>query len=294
MIPMTNGQATATQGARTVYVGGRYMSEGDASIPLFDRGFMFADGVYEVTAVIAGRLVDLDLHLQRLQRSAAAIGLDPGLDDHGIREMHEKLIRLNGLQNGVIYLQATRMAEDRNFLPSRGAGSFVVAFPQAMDIIGNPRGREGSRITLLPEQRWLRRDIKSTGLLAQVMAKSAARDGGFDDAWFVEDGRVTEGASSSTFIVGADGGLRTRELDNRILPGTTRRVILDIARSMGLGVREEAFTPDELLGAREAFSTSASTFVLPVVSVDGNAIGDGRAGPLTSELRKRYIERTQS
>lgn len=286
--------ASAGQGARTVFVGGRYLSESDASIPLFDRGFMFADGVYEVTAVIAGRLVDFDLHAARLRRSAAAIGLDPGADEPGILQMHERLIRLNALENGVIYLQATRNADDRNFLPSREAGCLIVAFPQAMDIIGNPRGREGSRITLLPEQRWLRRDIKSTGLLAQVMAKSAARDGGFDDAWFVEDGMVTEGASSSAFIVGADGVLRTRELDNRILPGTTRKVVLDLARAMGLATSEQAFAPAELLGAREAFSTSASTFVLPVVSVDGTPIGDGSVGPFTSELRRRYIERARS
>lgn len=279
---------------RIVFLNGEYVNEHDARVPFFDRGFMFGDGVYEVTARLAGRFVDFDLHRARLRRSLAEIGLELSIADAELLAMHERLAQMNGLADGTIYMQVTRCAADRDFLPQPGAAAHVVAFTQRNDIVANVGGQKGIAIRLAPDLRWRRRDIKTVGLLAQAMTKRDAKAASYDDAWFVEEGLITEGTSSSAFIVDTHGTLITRQLGPQLLPGITRQVILAIARDRGLAIEERAFTPDELRAAAEAFATSASTFVLPVISVEGSPIGSGRPGPITSGLRAAYIERAKA
>ena len=276
--------------SRIVYVNGSYVPEADAKVSVFDRAFLFADGVYEVTAVLAGRPIDLDGHLARLERSLAEMQIAPPLTHEALRTLHAELIERNRVDEGVIYLEITRGEADRDFLYPEAVTPTVVAFTQSRPLLDNPYAVTGVKVVTLPDLRWKRRDIKSTSLLAQTMGKQEAKRQGAYEAWMVEDGFVTEGTSSTAFILDADGCIRTQPLGHHILPGVTRRAVLRLAHAERLTIEERPFTVAEAKQAREAFLTAASAFVLPVVEVDGIPVGDGHPGPVAREFRHLYIE----
>ena len=272
-----------------VFVDGAYVERKDARVSIFDRGFLFADGIYEVSAVLDGKLVDNSAHLARLDRSLAAIELACPMSHAEIVAMQRELVARNALREGLIYMQVTRGVADRDFAFPEGATPTFVAFAQHKRIIGAPAAETGVAAISVPDLRWARRDIKSIALLAQVLAKQAARKAGAAEAFMVEDGFVTEGASSTAFIVTKADEIVTRPLSNALLPGCTRQAILALARERGMKLVERAFTIEEACEADECFFTSATAFVMPVVSLDGRTIGQGRPGPATRRLRDLYI-----
>lgn len=276
--------------SRIVYVNGAYLPEEEAKVSVFDRAFLFGDGVYEVTAVVGGRLVDFAGHLKRLDRSLSEIALAPPLSHAALRAMHEELIARNGVAEGGVYLQITRGVADRDFLYPEGAAPTVVAFPQSRPVLEHPCAAAGIKVVTIPDLRWKRRDIKSTSMLAQVMGKQAAKLKGAYEAWMMEDGFVTEGTSSTAFIVDSDGVVRTQPLGPHVLTGVTRRAVLRLAANQGVRTEERPFSVKEVFAAREAFITAATAFVLPVVEIDGVPIGDGRPGPVVRAFRTLYIE----
>ena len=275
---------------RIVYCNGVFMPEEDARISIFDRGFLFGDAIYEVTAVLAGRLIDNDLHLDRLEPSLAALSIPKPLPRPELERIQAELMVRNDLMEGTIYLQVSRGEADRDFLYSEGLKPNFIAFTQAKKLADTPAQRNGIKVDLTEDLRWARRDIKTAMLLGQVLAKRQARADGYDDAWMVEDGLVTEGSSSTAFIITADNRVVTRPNSRTTLPGCTRKAVLRLCESQGLRLEERAFSPAEAQGAMEAFVTSASSFVTPVVKVGDVAIGDGRPGPLTRRLQTYYIE----
>ncbi len=275
---------------RIVYVNGEYLPESEAKISVFDRGFLFADGVYEVSSVIGGRLVDNEAHLARLERSLGELRIQAPWSGAEITAIQEQIIARNRLTEGTVYLQVTRGGADRDFPYPEGARPSLVMFSQAKNILTDPLAESGISVITVPDIRWQRRDIKTVGLLPAAMAKQAAIDAGAKDAWMVEDGYVTEGSSNNAYIVTGEGKIVTRALSNAILHGITRRAVLKLAAQTGLEVEERRFTPEEAYQAVEAFITSASTFVLPVVEIDGRKIGGGTPGPLARKLRGLYIE----
>jgi D-alanine transaminase len=276
--------------SRIVYVNGSYVPEEEAKVSVFDRAFLFGDGVYEVTAVLGGRLVDFDAHLARLDRSLKEIALAAPMSHEALRELHGEMIRRNGVDEGIVYLEITRGAAERDFAYPENATPTVVAFTQSRPLIADPYAATGVKVITIPDLRWKRRDIKSTAMLAQAMGKQAAKLNGAYEAWMVEDGFVTEGTSSSSFILDAQGVIRTQPLGHHILPGVTRRAVLRLAALEGMSFEERPFSVAEALAAREAFMTAASAFVLPVVEIDGISIGDGRPGPVARSFRELYIE----
>ena len=273
-----------------VYVNGDYVARARASVSVFDRGFLFADGIYEVCAVLGGRLVDNPAHLDRLERSVAAIQLALPVSREEIVAIQRELVARNGVDEGLVYMQVTRGAADRDFPFPQGVRPTLVAFTQAKSVIASPAAATGVAVVSTPDLRWARRDIKSIALLAQVLAKQAAREAGSAEAFMVEDGLVTEGASSTAFIVTAAGEIVTRPLSNALLPGCTRLSVLRLARETGMPIVERAFSIAEAQAAREVFFTSATAFVMPVVTLDGKTIADGQPGPATRRLRQIYIE----
>ncbi|HSD93265.1 MAG TPA: D-amino-acid transaminase [Methyloceanibacter sp.] len=276
--------------SRIVYVNGAYVPEEDAKVSVFDRAFLFGDAVYEVTAVLDGRLVDFEPHLERLDRSLSEIALAPPLNHADLRALHEELIRRNNVEEGIVYLEISRGSAERDFAYPDGAAPTVVAFTQSRPMIANPYAETGVKVVTIPDLRWKRRDIKSTSMLAQTMGKQDAKLKGAYEGWMVENGFVTEGTSSSAFILDAQGVIRTQPLGHQILPGVTRRAILRLAALEGVNLEERPFSVAEALGAREAFMTAASAFVLPVVEIDGIGIGDGSPGPIARKFRSLYIE----
>ncbi|OLO03604.1 MULTISPECIES: D-amino-acid transaminase [Salinicola] len=280
---------------RTVYVNGDYVAEQDAKVSVFDRGFLLADGVYEVSSVLDGKLIDFSGHMQRLKRSAGALELALPWDDEALLTIHRELIRRNALEEGMVYLQLTRgSAGDREFhYPGADTPPTLVLFTQAKALIAGRSGNDGIRIATQPDWRWARRDIKTVQLLYPAMAKMAAKAAGADDAWLVENGVVTEGASNNAWILTQDGVLVTRELSHAILPGITRAVVLELAEALSLRVEVRAFSVEEAQNARECFVTSASSFVTPVVAIDDIAVADGRPGQVTRQLRDAYIEESR-
>lgn len=272
------------------YHNGQFLPLAEARVSVLDRGFLFAEAVYEVTAVIDGRLIDSGSHLARLERSAAAIGLSLPISSGEIEAVQKELIAQNGLQEGLIYLQLTGGADvSRDFLPSADLQPTLVMFTQAKSFLASPAVQSGIAVITTPDLRWARRDIKSVGLLAQAMAKQIAAAAGAQEAWMVEDGFVTEGASSTAFLV-TDEGIVTREYSQAVLAGCTGSAILALAKESGLTIIYRPFTVAEALGAREAFITSASTFCQAVVRIDGMKIGDGTPGPIAMRLRELYID----
>ena len=276
--------------SRIVYVNGAYVPEEEAKVSIFDRAFLFGDAIYEVTAVVDGRLVDFDAHLTRLDRSLNEVGLTHGMNHEGLREVHQELIALNKVDEGIVYLEISRGAADRDFAYPKNAVPTIVAFTQSRPVIDSPYAKTGVKVVTIPDLRWKRRDIKSTAMLAQAMGKQAAKTQGAYEAWMVEDGFVTEGTSSSAFIVDADGSLRTQPLGPHILPGVTRRAVLRLASKKNMRVEERPFAVEEAYQAREAFLTAASAFVLPITEIDGRKIGDGQPGAITQAFRQFYIE----
>jgi D-alanine transaminase len=274
---------------RIVYVNGSYLPEEAAAISIFDRGFLFADAVYEVTSVLDGRLIDLGAHLRRLHRSLDALEIPTPMGDAELAAIHRELVARNSVAEGLVYLQVTRGAADRDFAWPEHAEPGLVLFTQARALADTPAARDGIRVISLPDIRWRRRDIKTVQLLAPSWCKMQAKRAGKDDAWLVEDGFVTEGTSNNAYIVTVDGVIVTRDLSEAILSGITRAAVLALAAEAQLRVEERPFTVAETQGAAEAFITAASAFVTPVVEIDGRPIGDGRPGPLVRRLRELYL-----
>ncbi|MYA89697.1 MAG: D-amino-acid transaminase [Boseongicola sp. SB0662_bin_57] len=281
--------------SRIVYVNGEYVPEKEARVSIFDRGFLFADGVYEVTSVLDGKLIDFAGHAARLERSLGEIEMVSPVSGEELAEVFRELVRRNGLTEGMIYLQITRGADkDRDFdcpVPELVPPT-VLAFTQTKNIVGNPAATTGISVITIDDLRWARRDIKTVQLLYPVLGKKMAKDQGKDDAWMVEDGVVTEGTSNNACIV-RDGRIITRDLSEKILHGITRKAVLAFAREAQMKVEERPFTVDEAKEADEAFITSASTLVMPVIEVDGARIGDGKPGPVATRLREIYVEESR-
>lgn len=277
--------------SRIFYVNGDFVAEENAVISVLDRGFLFADAVYEVTSVLDGRLIDNEAHLRRLHRSLDELRIRPPVPDDAIVAAQHELIERNDLTQGLIYLQISRGAADRDFgFPSDDVSPSLVLFTQKKNLLQDPLAKSGISIVSVDDIRWKRRDIKTVGLLGPCLAKQAARDAGVHDAWMVEDGMVTEGSSNNAYIVHDNGDIQTRQLGSEILSGITRTAVLALCKQRGTNVIEEPFTIDQVKNAREAFITSASSFVTPVVNVDGQPIGQGHPGPVALELREHYIE----
>ena len=276
--------------SRTVYVNGTFVPEEQAKISVFDRGFIFGDGVYEVVPVISGKLVDKQYFLERLDRSLDELSIAWPCTKQEYMEVMEQLIESNQLTEGVVYSQVTRGIADRDFpFPENVSPSFV-AFTSNMELLDNPLVKSGIHVITTPDLRWKRRDIKSVNLLGQVLAKQDAITRGGHEGWMVEEGIVTEGVSSSAYIV-KNATIITRPLSNAILPGIRRRTLLEIASNVGIDVEERIFTIEEALAADEAFISSAATMTLGVVSIDGHQIGNGTPGPVTIRLRELYKAR---
>jgi D-alanine transaminase len=275
--------------SRTVHLNGQFLPEGEASVSVFDRGYLFADGVYEVTAVIDGKLIDYDPHMDRLARSLGELDMAWPVTRERLREVHEELLERNGLREGRVYMQVTRGVSERDFGYPKGAKSTLLAFTQVAQVVGDPKAEKGVKAISIPDIRWKRRDIKSIALLAQCMGKQKAAEAGAYEGWMHEDGFITEGTSSTSYIV-AGGRILTRPLSNAVLPGVTRLAILRLAAERNLDLEERPFTLDEAYAAEEAFLTSASAIVLPVVDIDGRAIGRGKPGPIARRLRELYLE----
>ena len=276
--------------SRIVYVNGAYLPEEEAKISVFDRGFLFADGVYEVSSVLAGKLIDNAAHIARLQRSLDELKMVSPVPLEEIPAIQREIVARNNLEEGGVYLQITRGAADRDFAFPKNATPSLVLFSQARNILNDPAAAKGISVITLPDIRWQRRDIKTVQLLAPSLAKQAALDAGAKDAWMVEDGHITEGSSNNAYIVTLDGTIVTRALSNAILHGITRRAVLALAAREGLKVEERSFTPEEAYEAAEAFITSASTFVCPVVKIDDRILSNGAPGPVATKLRRLYIE----
>ena len=275
---------------RTAYLNGSFLPLDEARVPVTDRGFLFADGIYEVSAVLHGRLVDNAAHLARLDRSLSEIGIRNPHTAAEWERLETELVARNGLAEGLLYIQVTRGVAERDFaFPKGDVAPTVAMFTQAKSIVANPLAETGARAITVPDLRWKRRDIKSVALLAQVLAKQQAAEAGVAEAFMVEDGVVTEGSSSTVFIVTKAGALVTRPLSTALLPGITRAAVLALASETGLAFEERLINARELLDAAEAFYTSASAFVMPVVEIDGTRLGDGRPGPVARRLRELYF-----
>ena len=277
--------------SRIVYVNGEFVPEEEAKISVFDRGFLFADGVYEVSSVLNGKLVDNKGHLIRLQRSLDELGMGRPCSDEEIEAAQYKLLEDNDVTEGLVYLQVTRGAADRDFAYPADAKPSLVMFTQKKNLLADPIADKGISIITLPDLRWARRDIKTVGLLYPCMAKMEAKAQGANDAWLMDpEGFITEGTSNNAYIVTKDNTIVTRHLSNDILHGITRKAVIALAEEEGLTVEQRAFTPDEVYEAKEAFFTSASAFVMPVVKINDKDIGDGTPGEFAKKLRAHYIE----
>lgn len=277
---------------RFAYVNGRFCAHHDAAIHVEDRGFQFADAVYEVWSVRSGRLMDADGHFQRLSRSLAELRIPEPRSRPALERIIRELLRRNRVSNGLVYLQISRgQARRDHAFPKQAITPTIVLTCKRLDFAAADRRAEtGIGVITVPDQRWARCDIKTVNLLPNVLAKQAAYEAGAAEAWQVDaDGYVTEGSSTNAWIVTKSGKLLTRQADNGILHGITRARILDCAQRLGLEVEERAFTPAEALDAREAFLTSATSFVTPVVSIDGKTVANGAPGSLARALRETYL-----
>ena len=278
---------------RIVYVNGDYVPEDEAKVSVFDRGFLFADGVYEVTSVLGGKLIDFAGHAKRLRRSLGELEMESPVTDAELLDIHRELVSRNGIEDGLVYLQVTRGAADRDFLYPAESRPTLVLFTQSKPgLADSPMAATGMSVISIPDRRWGRRDIKTVQLLYPSMGKMMAKAEGADDAWMVEDGAVTEGTSNNAYIV-KDGTIVTRQLGEEILHGITRKAVLALAQEAQMKVEERPFTIEEAQGADEAFVTSASSFVMPVVRIDGEAVGTGTPGPVAARLREIYIEESR-
>ena len=280
---------------RTVYVNGAYLPEAEATVSIFDRGFLMADGVYEVTSVLDGKLIDFEGHAVRLQRSLDELEMQAACSKDELLEIHRELVKRNGIVEGLVYLQITRGSDgDRDFVfPSADTNPTIVLFTQNKPgLADNPAAKKGAKIISIEDIRWGRRDIKTVQLLYPSMGKMMAKKAGCDDAWLIEDGYVTEGTSNNAYYI-KDGTIVTRPLSSEILHGITRKAVLRIAAEAQLKIEERLFTIDEAKEADEALTTSASAFVMPVVEIDGVQLGDGTPGPIATRLREIYLDESR-
>ncbi|WP_298849394.1 D-amino-acid transaminase [uncultured Ruegeria sp.] len=280
---------------RTVYVNGEYLPETEAKVSIFDRGFLFADAVYEVTSVLDGKLIDFEGHAVRLKRSLDELEMAEPCNKDELLEIHRKLVELNGIEEGLVYLQVSRGSDgDRDFVfpPADTQPSLVLFTQNKPGLADSPAAQKGAKIISIDDIRWGRRDIKTVQLLYPSMGKMMAKKAGCDDAWLVEDGYVTEGTSNNAYFV-KNGKIVTRPLSNDILHGITRKAVLRMAAEAQMEIEERLFTIDEAKKADEAFTTSASAFVMPVVEIDGVALGDGTPGPIAKRLREIYLDESR-
>jgi D-alanine transaminase len=277
--------------SRIAYVNGRYLPFHDAKIHVEDRGYQFADGVYEVCEVRGGRLIDERRHLERLKRSLGELQIRMPISTRALGVILHEVVARNRIGYGIVYVQITRgVARRDHAFPSREVRPSLVVTARGLNRSRNEAlAEQGIAVITVPDNRWGRVDIKTTGLLSNVLARQAALERGARDAWFVDaDGVVTEASSANVWIVTPAGTLVTRHADHAILRGITRTVLFDAIKAQGLAVQERAFTVEEAYSAREAFITSASQIVLPVVRVDGRTIGNGKPGPVATALRRAY------
>ncbi|WP_204112852.1 D-amino-acid transaminase [Shimia biformata] len=280
---------------RTVYVNGDYLPEDEAKISIFDRGFLMADAVYEVTSVLDGKLIDFEGHAVRLKRSLDELDMAEPCSKDELLEIHRKLVELNEIDEGLVYLQVTRGSDgDRDFVfPSAETPPSIVLFTQNKPgLADSPAAQKGAKVISIEDIRWGRRDIKTVQLLYPSMGKMMAKKAGADDAWMVEDGFVTEGTSNNAYFVKGNK-IVTRPLSNDILHGITRAAVLRLADELQFEIEERKFTIDEAKQADEAFTTSASAFVMPVIEIDGAQLGDGTPGPVAKRLREIYLEESR-
>ena len=277
--------------SRWAYVNGRYVPHATARTHVEDRGMQFSDGVYEVIAVVGGALVDATLHFERLDRSLSALEIAAPMRRAPLEAVLREVARRNRVSEGIVYLQVNRGVAPRNHAFPRDARPSMVVTARRGQPASSPALVEGVRVITIPDIRWRRRDIKSVSLLANVLAKQAAAQDGAFEAWQVdEDGMVTEGSQSNAWMVEADGAVVTRPPSHDILTGITRTRLIDLARQDGITVIERAFTPQEAARAREAFLTSTSSFVVPVVQIDDAVVANGRPGAVTERLRALYLD----
>ena len=283
--------------SRWAYVNGQFVRHGEASVHIEDRGYQLADGIYEVWAVFDGKLADTEGHFARLERSLGELRIRMPMSRKALELVLREALRRNRVREGLLYLQVTRgVARRDHAFPTEPVAPAIVITAKSLDRAAtNAKAEAGVGVITVPENRWGRCDIKTVGLLPNVLAKQAARERGAAEAWFVDElGLVTEGASSNAWILDKDGTLRTRDTQANILRGVTRKTLLEVIATQGLKVEERPFTPDEAREAKEAFITGAGTLVTPVTSIDGQPVGDGRAGPLAVRLRRLYVEAAKS
>jgi D-alanine transaminase len=277
--------------SRIAFVNGQYRPQGDAVVHIEDRGYQFSDGVYEVCEVSQGALIDEPYHMARLSRSLGELRIDAPLRGEALSVILREVIRRNRLHDGFIYLQVTRgvAPRDHGFPVKPVKPSLVVTAKSVDPAKGNKLAEQGIAVATMPDIRWKRVDIKSVSLLPNVLAKQEAREKGCYEAWLVDaEGRVTEGASSNAWIVNADGVIVTRPADQNILRGVTRTTLLTLCAELQMPVEERAFSLEEACDAREAFVSAATTLIMPVVSIDGHQIGDGKPGPIATRLRSLF------
>ena len=276
---------------RQVYINGEFKKEDEAKVSIFDRGLLFSDSVYEVTSVINSKLIDFKYHVERLDRSMNELKFKTLIDHDEILAFHRKLIELNNLKEGMIYTQVTRGVVDRSFdMPKQAIKPTVLAFTQEKKILESDSAKNGIKVMTLEDMRWKRNDIKTTQLLYASMAKSEATAKGFDDAWMLRQGYVTEGSSNNVWIIRSKN-IMTRQSDNLILSGITRAVVLECAKKLDYEVITKNFTKVDAESADEAFMTSATGLITPVIKINSSQIGVGKPGNFTKSLRAEYIKR---
>ena len=283
--------------SRIAYVNGEYLPHGQAVVHIEDRGFQFADGVYEVWGVFGGRLADFEGHMARLERSLGELRIREPMSRAALLQVLRETVRRNRVRDGLLYIQVTRGTARRDHpFPSEDTPPSLVITARSVDRARQASGAEaGVAVITQPDIRWGRCDIKSVGLLPNVLAKQAARERGAAEAWLVDEmGLVTEGSSTNAWIIDADGKLRTRDAQANILRGITRHALLELAEAEGIEVEQRPFSVQEAKQAREAFFTAASAFVMPVISIDGAKVGDGKPGPVTRRLRQLYLDQARN
>ncbi|MFT4913381.1 MAG: D-alanine transaminase [Brevundimonas sp.] len=282
--------------SRVAYVNGAYVPHGQAVIHVEDRGFQFADGVYEVWSVFDGKLADFDGHMTRLVRSLTELRIDVPMTREALTRVLKETVRRNRVRNGIVYLQVTRgtARRDHPFPPEGTPPSVIVTARSISAVKAEAQADKGVAVITQPDIRWGRCDIKTVGLLPNILAKQAARDRGAYEAWFVDEmGLVTEGSSTNAWIIDEHGRLRTRDTQANILRGITRAAIMDLVKQEKIELDERPFSVDEAKRAREAFFTAAGAFVMPAISIDGTTIGDGTPGPVTRKLRALYLDQAK-
>jgi D-alanine transaminase len=278
---------------RIAYVNGQYVAHAEAAVHIEDRGYQFADGVYEVCEVAQGYIVDMTRHLDRLDRSLSELRIDRPMHRSALKVVMREVIRKNRIVNGMVYLQVTRGVAPRDhvFPHSDVRPALVVTAKRTSPHAAAKRAETGIKVITVPENRWDRVDIKSVGLLPNVLARQQAKEAGAQEAWFVDpDGTVKEGAATNVWIVSREGVLVTRPAEHGILRGITRATVMDVAKSLGLSVEERSFSVAEAQDAREAFITAATTLVMPVVEIDGRPVANGHPGSLALSLRRAFFD----